>query len=140
MHLIPFKYFMTEGKVLDANTNLIHEPTNDQLHHIIDKSPYKEARALYHPKHGLFAWDAESRIHHEIRDKLNKDRGSDMKFDDTHRLLIARHKETKELFVRHMKEGESYNGDGSAPTVVNHRLIKKLRHAASRSEYERNKE
>ncbi|MDR3503050.1 MAG: hypothetical protein P4L79_10770 [Legionella sp.] len=92
-----------EGKVLDKDFGVIHNPTSFQISHGVDKSKYHEMRALYHPVHGVFAWPSENATHQTIKDKLCFDHGYSNTSDASH-LYISKHKKDAHLVAAHYKD------------------------------------
>jgi hypothetical protein len=58
---------------------IYHNPSVEQTKNLVDRSG--SVRGTYHPKHGLFLWDAYDSIHYHMRNALNKQHGFNIPTD-----------------------------------------------------------
>jgi len=119
---------LNEGQMIDKDYGIIHDPVKAQLNNIISHSNYHEARAIEHPKHGVFAWASEKATHDDVIKHLHKDLGYDMGKDEPTHLFVSSHKKTGELMLNKFRNPSPYKEaqeiDHESP------LIKGIKHAS----------
>lgn len=119
---------LNEGQMIDKDYGIIHDPVKTQLNNIISHSNYHEARAIEHPKHGVFAWASEKATHDDVIKHLHKDLGYDMGKDEPTHLFVSSHKKTGELMLNKFRNPSPYKEaqeiDHESP------LIKGIKHSS----------
>lgn len=100
---------LTEDKLLDNNSNLVHEPSVNKLKELVGKSKYSSVRLLHHSSHGLFAWPSENHTHDDMKKILKRDHGYDGDKSSFLELHIKPNKTSGELEHYSLKHDKDIN-------------------------------
>jgi hypothetical protein len=100
---------LTEDKLLDNNSNLVHEPSVNKLKELVGKSKYNSVRLLHHSTHGLFAWPSENHTHDDMKKILKRDHGYDGDKSSFLELHIKPNKTSGELEHYSLKHDKDIN-------------------------------
>lgn len=119
---------LNEGQMIDKDYGIIHDPVKAQLNNIISHSNYHEARAIEHPKHGVFAWASEKATHDDVIKHLHKDLGYDMGKDEPTHLFVSSHKKTGELMLNKFKNPNPFKDSQEIEREGS--LIKGIKHSS----------